>query len=138
VNSWLRWNGLFRAVLDEIHRSKDTDWCYQVKAKMRTIKCPVCVGTGLHLQARAINLGQKSIFDWIREGTVGGLVKTLKEITPASSRSKNTRTRVLHCLEPLVRAIPHAPLNQEVEDPKMLRAVFEQMAHSMTNLKVIA
>lgn len=137
VNSWLRWNGLFRAVLDEIHRSKDTDWVKQVNSKLRAIKCPVCAGTGLHIQSRAIKLGPRSFFDWVREGTVGEFAKALKEMTPVSSRSKNTRARVLHCLEPIVRAIPRAPLNEEIDDTKLLRAVFERTAHSMTNLKVI-
>jgi excinuclease UvrABC ATPase subunit len=137
VNSWLRWNGLFRAVLDEIHRSKDTDWVTHINAASRAIKCPVCNGTGLHIQSCAITLGPRSFFDWVLEGTVGELAKALGEMTPASSRSKNTRTRVLHCLEPLVRAIPRAPLNREIDDSKLLRAVFERTAHSMTNLKVI-
>jgi excinuclease ABC A subunit len=137
VNSWLRWNGLFRAVLDEIHRSKDTDWVSQINAASRAIQCPVCNGTGLHIQSRAITLGPRSFFDWVLEGTVGELAKALREMTPASSRSKNTRTRVLHCLEPLVKAIPRAPLHEEIDDPKLLRAVFQLTAHSMTNLKVL-
>ena len=137
VNSWLRWNGLFRAALDEIHRSKDTAWVSKINATSRAIKCPVCTGTGLHIQSRAINLGPRSFFDWVLEGTVGEFAKALREMTPASSRSKHTRTRVLSCLEPLVKAIPRAPLNEEIADPKLLRAVFERTAHSMTNLKVI-
>jgi excinuclease ABC A subunit len=137
VNSWLRWNGLFRVVLDEIHRSKDTDWVSKINATSRAIKCPVCAGTGLHIQSGAIKLGAKSFFDWVREGTVAQLATALREMTPASSRSKNARSRLLHCLEPLVRAVPRAPLNEEIEDAKLLRAVFERTAHSMTNLKVI-
>jgi excinuclease ABC A subunit len=137
VNSWLRWNGLYRAVLDEIHRSKDSNWVDRVKATSRTVKCPICAGTGLHIQARAITLGQRSFFDWIREGTIGELVEALREITPASNRSKNTRSRVLHCLEPLTRAIPNAPLNKEIVDPNQLRTVYDRVVHSMTNLKVI-
>jgi excinuclease UvrABC ATPase subunit len=138
VNSWLRWNGLFRAILDEIHRSKDTDWVSQINAASRAIKCPVCNGTGLHIQSRAITLGPRSFFDWVLEGTVGELAKALREMTPPSSRSKNTRTRVLHCLEPLVKAIPRAQLHEEIDDPKLLRSVFERTAHSMTNLKVLS
>jgi len=137
VNSWLRWNGLYRAVLDEIHRSKDTNWVDKVNATSRTIKCPICAGTGLHIQARAITLGQRSFFDWVQDGTIGEFVKALREMTPASSRSKNTRSRVLHCFEPLVRAMPSAALNETITDSKPLRAVFERTVHSMTNLKVI-
>lgn len=137
VNSWLRWNGLFRAVLDEIHRSKDSDWVSQINATSRAIKCPVCNGTGLHVQSRAIKLGPRSFFDWVREGTIAELAKALREMTPASTRSKNAHTRVLHCLEPLVHAIPRAPLSDEINDSKLLRAVFERTVHSMTNLKVL-
>jgi excinuclease UvrABC ATPase subunit len=138
VNSWLRWNGLFRTVLDEIHRSKDNNWVNRINATSRAIKCPVCDGTGLHIQSRAIIFGPSSFFDWILDGTIGEFVKALREMTPASSRSKNTRSRVLHCLEPLVRAMPRAPLKQEISDVELLKATFERVAHSMTNLKVLS
>lgn len=137
VNSWLRWNGLFRTVLDEIPRSKDTDWVTKINASSKAIRCPVCIGTGLHVQSRAIKLGARSFFDWVLEGTVGELAKALSELTLASSRSKSMRRRLLHCLEPLVKAIPRHALREEIEDPKLLRSVFERTAHSMTNLKVI-
>lgn len=138
VNSWLRWNGLFRTVLDEIYRSKDSNWVSRIKATSHAIKCPVCDGTGLHIQARAITFGPNSFFDWVLEGTIGEFVKALRDITPASSRSKNTRSRVLHCLEPLVRAIPSAPLKQEISDVQLLKATFDRVAHSLTNLKVLS
>lgn len=137
INSWLRWNGLYRVVLDEIERSKDSEWVTEIKKKSQAIECPICAGTGLHAQSRAITLGSRSFFDWIREGTVGEFVRELSELTPASSRSKKTRARVLHCIEPVVRAIPRASLKEEIDDTRLLRAVFERTTHSMTNLKVI-
>jgi excinuclease ABC A subunit len=137
VGSWLRWNGIFRAVLDEIHRSKDGKWVDRINATMRNIICPTCGGTGLQLNSRAIALGPRSFFEWIKDGTVGELARALKKLTPPSARSKKTRTRVLHCLEPIVRSKPSMHLRETIDDEKLLRAVFQRTVSSMTRLKVL-
>jgi excinuclease UvrABC ATPase subunit len=137
VGSWLRWNGLFRAVLDEVDRSKSNEWKNQVRATTSRIECPDCSGTGLQSKSRAINLGDRSFFDWIQKGTIGGLVHALRKFSPASSRSKRMLDRILYCLEPLSDAIPRASLREPIEDAKLLRGVFERTVHSMTRLEVI-
>ncbi|HKU75035.1 MAG TPA: ATP-binding cassette domain-containing protein [Pyrinomonadaceae bacterium] len=138
VNSWLRWNGLFRAVLDEKHRSKDIKWVKEVDSSLHMVKCPFCDATGLHPQSQAIVLAAKSFFEWVREGTVSQLAKALKEVTPVSIRSKKTITRLLHCLGPVVKGKPRMRLIEDMGDIKLRRAVFERVVHSMIDLKVIA
>jgi excinuclease UvrABC ATPase subunit len=57
VSSWLRWDGLYRAVLNEVDRSKAGEWAKQVRATTRNNVCPVCAGTGLRDHTRAIKVG---------------------------------------------------------------------------------
>lgn len=137
VSLWLRWNGLFRAVLDELDRSKATEWVKQVRDTKHSIECPVCVSTGLQVHSRAIDLGSQSLFDWICEGTIGDLVKTLDKMDLPSKRSEKMRARILYCLEPLNEAAPQAPLREPVGDAKLLRAVFKRAVRSQTQLDVL-
>lgn len=137
VSSWLRWNGLFRTVLEEVHRSKDRKWVSQINSTMRSIKCPTCAGTGLQIHARAIALGLRSFFEWVENGTVSDFVKALKKLAPPSTRSRKTRARVLQCLEPIIRSKPSMHMRETIDDEKLLRAVFQRTVSSMTQLKVL-
>ena len=56
---------------------------------------------------------------------------------PASRRAQHMKVRILHCLEPLSKAVPKAPLREPINDPDLLRSVFERTVHSMTQLKVL-
>jgi len=137
VSSWLRWDGLYRAILSEIDRSKASEWVKQIRATTRSNLCPICAGTGLQDQARAIKIGSQSFFEWVRKGTVKELVKTLGALAPPSERSKRMRKRILHCLEPLSRTVPHASLREPVGDAKLLRDVYERTVQTMTRLEVL-
>ena len=138
VGSWLRWDGLFRAVLGEMDRSTAKEWSKEIQSTTRSIKCPVCDGTGLQPHSRAIKLETKSFFDWVHQGTVGDLVKAMDKLVPVSARSKRMRERILYCLEPLSHApVSNAKLREPIKDTKLLRAVFERTVHSLTRLKVL-
>jgi excinuclease ABC A subunit len=137
VNSWLRWNGLFRAILNEIDRSKSSAWKSGIHATTHLVECPICTGTGLQRHTKAIFLGAQSVFDWVRCGTIGEMMTALEKLTLTTKRSDRTRKRILHCLEPLNRSIPKAPLREPIEDIKLHRAVFERTVHSMTRLGVL-
>jgi excinuclease ABC A subunit len=137
VGSWLRWDGLFRAVLEELDRSNSKEWVKDVQSTKRSIKCPVCDGTGLQCHTLAIKIGAKSFFDLVRDGTVGDLAKALEKLIPASERSKRMRKRILYCLEPLNRAASNAKLREPLKDTKLLLAVFERAVHSLTRLEVL-
>jgi excinuclease UvrABC ATPase subunit len=138
VGSWLRWDGLFRAVFDEMDRSTNKEWIKEIQSTSRSIKCLVCDGTGLQRHSRAIKLGTKSFFDWVHEGTIGDLVKAMDTLVPVSVRSKRMRKRILYCLEPLSRAAASkTKLREPIRDTKLLRAVFEKTVHSLTRLEVL-
>ncbi|HEV7642801.1 MAG TPA: hypothetical protein VGO50_02560 [Pyrinomonadaceae bacterium] len=136
VGSWLRWNGLFRAIFDEIERSKAKEWVRRVQRSMSVVECYVCLGTGLQSHARAVFLNGCSFFDLIRKGTVEDLIKALEEFPVQNTRSKKTRARIIECLRPLQRAAPRALLREPIKDKKILLAVFEQTVQKMTTLKV--
>jgi len=137
VSSWLRWDGLFRAALEEVDRSKSKEWVKAVRDSTLQVECPVCAGTGLQPHARAIKLGTRSFFDWVQEGAVWELVKALEKLNPASSRSERTRDRVLHCLGPLRDKAPKASLREPLKDTELVRDVFERAVRSQTRLEVL-
>jgi excinuclease ABC A subunit len=138
VGSWLRWDGLFRAVLDEMDRSTSEEWIKEIQSTSRSIKCPVCDSTGLQRHSRAIKLGTKSFFDWVHEGTIGDLVEAMDILVPVSARSKRMRKRILYCLAPLSRATnSKTKLREPIRDIKLLRVVFERTVHSLTRLEVL-
>ncbi|PYS89092.1 MAG: hypothetical protein DMF64_18525 [Acidobacteria bacterium] len=137
VSSWLRWDGLFRSVLAEIDRSKDDEWVKEVKATTRSVDCPVCAGTGLQPHARAISLGSRSFFDWVRKGTVGDMIRELGKLEPVSARSEGMRARLLYCLEPVSSAEPRSLLRETLKETKLIRAIFERAVRSQTRLEVL-
>ena len=137
IRSWLRWNGLVRAVRGESGRSKNVRWRRQLETVTKSMDCPRCRGSGLQLHSRAIPLGQRSLFEWVRTGTIQEFAKALKQSEPCSERAKRTKVRILHCLELLTNSIPNAPLREPVRDPHLLRSVFERTVHSMTQLTVL-
>ena len=136
VRSWLRWDGLIHAILAESGRSKNALWRKQVETTTKSVKCPRCQGTGLQLHSRAFQLGQRSLFEWVRQGTIKEFVDALKKMTPPSERGNHMKARILYCLEPLRKTVPRSPLGEPISDPNLLRSVFERTVHSMTQLKV--
>jgi len=137
VGSWLRWDGLFRTALEEVDRSKSKVWVKEIRDTTRHVKCLVCAGTGLQPHSRAIKLGPRSFFEWVREGSVGELIKALEKLKPVSARSGEMLNRVLHCLKPLRDAAPKAPLRKPLGDVELLRDVFERIVRSQTRLEVL-
>ena len=137
VRSWLRWDGLVKAVLREVERSSDVEWRRRLTSSTRSMECSQCRGTGLQAHNRAIRLGRRSWFDWVRAGTVGELTTALDRERPPSRRGERTKGRILHCLEPLTRTAPQASLREPIQDPALLHPVFERAVHSMTQLRVL-
>lgn len=138
VGSWLRWDGLFRIVLNELDRSTSQEWVKEIRSTTRSIKCPVCDGTALQRHSRAIKLEAKSFFDWVRDGNIGDMVKALGKSAPPSARSKKMLKRILYCLEPLSHTnVSKTRLREPVRDAKLLRSVFERTVHSLTRLEVL-
>ena len=137
VRSWLRWDGFIRAVRSESERSKNVEWRKHLEASTKSVDCPRCQGTGLQLHCRAVPLSRRSLFEWVREGTIKEFAQALERMKPPSRRSQHMKVRILHCLEPLSKTVPQAPLREPINDPNLLRSVFERTVHSMTQLKVL-
>lgn len=137
VGSWLRWDGLYRAVLDELDRSRSEDWVKDVRKSLRSEGCSVCQGTGLASHARAVRRDGRSLHDWLRHGSVGELHQALKRSPCRTEREKRTRDRVLHCLDPLARKRPDLPLGKPIGDPALARAVFERVVGAFTSLGIV-
>ena len=137
VRSWLRWDGLIPAVRVESERSKNVEWRKHLENSSKSVDCPQCQATGLQLHSRAIPVGPHSLFEWVRQGTVGEFAQALENFSLPSQRAKRMKVRILHCLEPLTNALPRAPLREQISDPDLLRSVFERTVHSMIQLKVL-
>ena len=137
VRSWLRWDGLIPAVRAESERSRNVAWRKQLKNLSKAVDCPRCQGTGLQLHSRAVPLGPHSLFEWVRNGTVGEFAHALDKFSPPSRRAERMKVRVLHCLKPLTSTIPQAPLRKPISDPDLLHSVFERTVQSMIQLKVL-
>ena len=112
-------------------------WRKHVESSLKSVDCPQCHGTGLQLHSRAIPIGPHSLFEWVRQGTIGEFVEALDSFESSSQRAQRMKSRILHCLEPLTDAIPWTPLREPINDPDLLRSVFERTVHSMLQLKVV-
>jgi excinuclease ABC A subunit len=136
VASWLRWDGLYRAVLDQLDRSPNAAWAEAVRRSLRAVECTVCRATGLAPHCRVVERDGRSLADWIRTGQVGELSKSLQSSACRTVREQRTRERVVYCLEPLARKRPELPLREPVGDPVLARAVYERVVESFTSLGI--
>ena len=125
------------AVRAESQRSKNVGWRKHLETSTKSVDCPRCQGTGLQLHCRAIPLGRRSLFEWVREGTIKEFAQAFEKMKPPSHRAQHMKVRILHCLEPLSQAIPQAPLREPINDPDLLRSVFGRTVRSMTQLEVM-
>ena len=101
VASWLRWDGLYRRLLDQADRSRNPDWVHQVRAGARQRRCPRCKGSGLQLFAGLLRVGDVSLAEWVRLGDGARMLDRIGLVAPTTARQQRTHTRILHCLAPL-------------------------------------
>ena len=117
VASWLRWDGLYRRLLDQTDRSRNPDWVRQVRTGARQRRCPRCKGSGLQLFAGLLRVGDGSLAEWVRLGDGARMLDRIGQVAPATARQQRTHTRILHCLAPLRTpgADPSATAKRTVE-----------------------
>src|SRR6185295_1057722 len=115
VASWLRWDGLYRHVLDQADRSRDAEWAQRVHDSAHTVRCLRCEGSGLQRFARLLRVGELSFDDWIRLSDPDRRIGLLHDVEPHSPRQNRTRQRILHCLAPLAKRHSAAPPEATVE-----------------------
>ena len=101
VASWLRWDGLYRRLLDQSDRSRNPDWVRQLRSGARQRRCPRCKGSGLQLFAGLLPVGDVSLAEWVRLGDGARMLDQIGQVAPTTARQRRTHNRILHCLAPL-------------------------------------
>jgi excinuclease UvrABC ATPase subunit len=101
VASWLRWDGLYRHVLDQTDRSRDLDWVRRVHESGRLLRCVLCEGSGLQQFANVLRICGMSFAKWSMRTDPGEKLDLLKKIEPSTPRQRRTLHRLLHCLASL-------------------------------------
>ena len=101
VRHWLRWDGLVAAVLGQLPRSKDAAWRAEIEMSRSTVTCPLCAGSGLAGHARLLRLGDRSLAEWVLNGTVAGFTDALNKLGDLPPRAARARDRIVSCLAPL-------------------------------------
>jgi len=101
VSSWLRWDGLYSHLLNNLDRA-DQDWIKEVQSTKKSIDCPVCDGLGLQDYVSMLRLGDRSYSDWIRHGTVAELHRWIEQCS-LTGRQQQNGLRLKAIMEQLVQ-----------------------------------
>lgn len=100
VASWLRWDGLFAHVRDNLSRGS-RPWRDSVLASRVMVRCPLCNGSGLRQHVLLFKLAGRSYADWVKTGTVTELCQALKHMPSPNARSSRRQARLVEALTPL-------------------------------------
>ena len=103
VAAWLRWDGLYRHLLDQADRSRDPEWARRVHESARAVRCLRCEGSGLQLFASLLRVGDVPFDDWTRLSDPARKFALLGGLGSHTLRQQRTRQRLLHCLAPVGR-----------------------------------
>lgn len=115
VGSWLRWDGLYRHLAEQVERSDDDKWKSELTASRTTAPCPECMGTGHAAHAQLLMLGERSLDQWIRGGTYNEFMHAIGKLRTISSRQQRTKQRLLESLAPLRHGAANLPLADAAE-----------------------
>jgi excinuclease ABC A subunit len=103
VASWLRWDGLYRHVLNQADRSRNTGWAQEIRQGTYAVPCFLCGGSGLQQFASLLRVGEVSFPEWTRLSPSTRMLDLLRSVVPHSPRQQRTKERILDCLAPLQR-----------------------------------
>lgn len=103
VSSWLRWDGLYRHVLEQADRSRDPEWARSLRESAHAVRCPRCEGSGLQRFAKLLGVSKVPFDEWTRMSDPQAIYDALAALKPESSRQRKTKQRILHCLAPLAK-----------------------------------
>jgi excinuclease UvrABC ATPase subunit len=103
VGSWLRWDGLYRRVLDEADRSPNAEWIRRLKESEQQVCCPRCNGSGLQAFASLLSVGELSFAEWLVLDDPQRRLSLLRSVSARTPRQRETRKRILDCLGPLAK-----------------------------------
>jgi excinuclease ABC A subunit len=113
VASWLRWDGLYRHILDQADRSRDAEWVRRVRESAHMKTCLLCGGSGMRQFATLLKVGDTPFSEWARLPNTGQMVDLFRKVKGQTPRQQRTLERILYCLAPLAK--PHASAAQIVE-----------------------
>lgn len=127
VGSWLRWDGLYRHVLDRADRSRNVEWARRVQGSASRVPCHLCGATGFQPFARLLHVGNRSFVEWTRLQDADRMLDSLRAVQPQTPRQRRTLQRILYCLGPLTNlrsaAAPAAVVKRSVESFTTMPAV---------------
>jgi excinuclease UvrABC ATPase subunit len=101
VSSWLRWDGLYRHVLNQADRSQNIGWAEEIRKSAFAVRCQLCGGSGLQQFANLLRVGEISFPEWTMLSPSTRMLALLRAVAPHSPRQKETKERILDCLAPL-------------------------------------
>lgn len=116
VSSWLRWNGLYREILDQADRSTDKAWLNRLRSSCRMIECKTCGGSGLRVFAQLLPAGKLDFRDWSLSAPARQVDSLQRCNTASSPRAAAGLGRILACLDPK----SHAQLDTETVAHRMI------------------
>jgi excinuclease UvrABC ATPase subunit len=136
VASWLRWDGLFAHMRDNLSRGS-RPWRDSVLASRLMIRCPQCDGSGLRQHVLLFKLAGRSYADWVKTGTVTELCQALKHLPSPNARIRRRQARLLEVLTPLDNERFGATrlCSLAVEGPHTL--LWPAVAHAFTSMPVL-
>jgi excinuclease ABC A subunit len=136
VGAWLRWDGLFHALSSQVERSTDARWKADLEQSRSLRTCPPCEGTGLAAHAKLLRLADRSVHEWVRDGTAGELLAAFRGLPAATPRQKRTQARILACLAPLVADAGERRLREPVEG-ELAGKVGRRVVEAFTDMPVV-
>jgi excinuclease ABC A subunit len=136
VGAWLRWDGLFHALLGQLERSTDARWKEALERSRSMRACPSCEGTGLAAYSKLLLLNERSLYDWTRDGTAKDLYRALERLHAHTPRLARTQERILDCLAPLAAEARAGSLRQLADD-ELAREVSGRAVRTFTDMPAI-
>lgn len=132
VSSWLRWDGLYRNVLDQAPRSRNAAWARAIRESAHEVCCRRCRGSGLQPFATLLRVGEMPFPEWSTLGDAERMLDLLSEVESRTPRQRQTLQRLLHCLAPLAKSsrpvTPQAIVKRAVESFTTMRTTSEPAA----------
>lgn len=127
ASSWLRWDGLYRHVLDQAPRSKDAAWVKQLNERAQELRCQRCAGSGFEPYASLLRVGTLSFSAWAALREPRQVLEEVRRLSPQTRRQRITWQRIYKCLTPLAKT----------EEQWKLAAVAEQTVKSFTTMEPV-
>jgi excinuclease ABC A subunit len=137
TGSWLRWDGFYAHVRDQLDRSTDQRWAAKVRLSLEDRPCSVCDGSGLGTSSRLVSLEGRSLHEWVLESTIGELCRAVQGARFTSRRERRMRDRVVRGLGAMAQRFQAAPLRDPVEDPRLLRQGLKAVAAGFLRLPIV-